>query len=92
MARMFTPEMRLKEGDDMFSLRVPYNPLFTEELKEEIPWAGRMWDKKEKVWRIHVDFAGQVKDIVRKRFGSVLMDGSLKQHLDRKNEEFPHEE
>jgi len=60
--------------DDGITLRTPYQPLFVEQLKAEIPGWARRWNSERKTWVVDLFFRAEALDICRRHFSQVLTD------------------
>lgn len=76
-------QCRIWIEDDEVIISAPYNPRFSETLKNEIPKGKRWWEPEEKVWKTTREYYDQVVEIAEEFFTSV----SKKEGKSKKKEE-----
>jgi hypothetical protein len=66
----------ISKVDDRIALKTPYNPDFVSDLKSEINYADREWDRANKVWLVTEARADEAIQIVARYFD--VIDGREK--------------
>jgi hypothetical protein len=63
--------IELSQDRSNFKIWSPYDEGYKDELKEIVPCYFRSWDKKEKCWRVNVDWFGNVQRLLKKHYPNV---------------------
>ncbi|KAF1084853.1 DnaJ domain protein [Sporotomaculum syntrophicum] len=63
---MFVEIIHTYSGDVL--IKMPYVQALINELKDEIPWQYRQWDRVEKVWRIDKYYKDEALEIIENYF------------------------
>lgn len=54
----------------LLKVQSPYNPAFINDLKAQVTWSDRRWNKAEKVWEVSLNNEAKVKNLLTKHYGA----------------------
>ena len=59
---------------------------FKEDLKENISWISRQWDKGENAWLVNPDFLQEIRRLLKKHFGSFQVSKEVAELIEKEVE------
>lgn len=65
----------IEKAGDMLRVRTPYKPEFITELKADLKWTDRRWNKEEKLWEVAATNTSTVVGLLVKHFGPDALSG-----------------